>query len=238
MAVSNLSFSLKQGIIKAIIGPNGAGKSTLFGVISSVIPADSGKSLFKGKNTIELKPFEVTALGLCLTFQTPRLFDNLSILENVMVGCHMRTKTNWLQGAIPGSKTQQKERWTREISLDLLAFMGLKSQVNRRPGELPYAQRKIVDIARALAAQPDVLCLDEPAGGLTEAEKEKLMMLIEDINRCGITILLVEHDMNFVMNLSHEVMVMNFGQKIAEGTPREVRSNDEVIKAYLGMEEN
>lgn len=217
MAVSNLSFSAKQGTIKAIIGPNGAGKSTFFRIINSVIPGASGKNLFKGKNTIELKPFEVTALGLCMTFQTPRLFDNLSILENVMVGCHMRTKTSWLQGAILGSKTQQKERWIREISLDLLAFMGLKSQVYRKPGELPYAQRKFVDIARALATQPDILCLDEPASGLTETEKEKLMMLIEHINRCGITILLVEHDMNFVMNLSNEVMVMNFGQKIAEG---------------------
>jgi len=237
VAVNNLSFFVKQGAIKAIIGPNGAGKSTVFNVISSILPADSGRNLFKGRNTVELRPFEVTALGLALTFQTPRLFDNLSVLENVMVGCDTRTKAGWLQGALPRSKTQKEERFVRETTLDLLAFVGLGSEANRRPEELPYAQKKLVNIARALATAPEVLCLDEPAGGLTEAEKEKLMGLIEDITRHGITILLVEHDMNFVMNLAHEVLVMNFGKKIADGTPQEVRSNDEVIKAYLGVED-
>lgn len=238
VAVNNLSFSVEQGAIKAIIGPNGAGKSTLFNVISSILPADRGENLFKGKNTVELRPFEVTDLGLAITFQIPGLFDTLTVLENVMVGCHKRTKSGWLRGALPGPKTTKEERWIRETSLELLSFVGLGSEANRRPGNLPYAQRKLVNIALALATSPEVLCLDEPAGGLTEAEKEKLMSLIEDMNRCGITILLVEHDMNFVMNLAHEILVMNFGLKIAEGTPQEVRNNDEVIKAYLGVEED
>jgi branched-chain amino acid transport system ATP-binding protein len=237
MAVHDLSFAVKKGTIKAIIGPNGAGKSTLFGLIGGILPADTGENWFKGRDTIGLRPFEVNALGLTIAFQTPALFNNLSVLENVMVGCQRRTKTGWLRGALPGPKTRNEERLIRETSLDLLAFSGLESEANRIPSDLPYGQKKMIGIAIALATAPAVLCLDEPAGGLTEAEKEQLMSLIQHINQSGITILLVEHDMNLVMNLADEIMVMNFGLKIAEGTPWEISNNDEVIKAYLGEED-
>jgi len=236
MALNNPDFKVKQGMIKAIIGPNGAGKTTLFNLITGVFPPTEGRILFKKQSIAHLKAHNIANLGISRTFQTVELFDNMSILENVMVGCHTNTRSSFLSAGLklPGIRRQEKQTHAR--AMEILKFIGLSKKANESADSLPIGEQKLLEIGRALAGNPELICLDEPAAGLNETETHIASSLIQAIREKGITILLVEHDMKVVMNISDEIMVLNYGQKIAEGTPEEIRNNRKVIEAYLGPE--
>jgi branched-chain amino acid transport system permease protein len=231
-----VSFSLFPGIIKALIGPNGAGKTTLFNLISGFIHPDLGNILFKGKEISQLPPHKISLMGMGRTFQITRVFKNLSLKENVMVGSHQRGTTNFFMDGLSLPGTCKKDRAVEEWSLQCLHLVGLSPQANLLAGDLPLGQQKLLEIARALAAGPEILLLDEPAAGLNDVEVKKLMEALLYINSLGLPILLVEHKMEMVMNLAQEIVVINFGEKISEGTPDQVRHDSKVLTVYLGEE--
>jgi len=236
-AVDSLSFSVLDGQIKAIIGPNGAGKTTLFNVISGIFPATDGSMHFLGRNISGLKPHKVARLGISRTFQSIQLFENMSVLENAMIGTHIKTRTGFICAAFMLPGIRKDERKARTIAMDMLNLVGIDKQSSMAAGSLPFGHRRKLEIARALATQPKLLMLDEPASGLNINETEEFGGLIKKIRSLGITILLVEHDMSLVMSISDEVLVIDHGSKIAEGKPQKVQKDKHVIEVYLGAEE-
>ncbi len=234
VAVKDLSFKVNRGQIKAIIGPNGAGKTTVFNLISNIIPPDRGETKFKGETIRRLKSHQIASIGIGRTFQIPCTFPRLNVIENVMVGCHSKTKQEVFSVSVPLSSAKKEECLIHQKATSCLSFVGLSEKANSTVASLSYGHKKLLEIARTLASEPEVLLLDEPTAGLNDTEKKQLLELILRLSKQGMTVLVVEHDMNFVMSISEEIVVMNFGQKIAEGSPVEIQKNSKVIDAYLG----
>jgi len=234
IAVDDVSFAINSDEIVAIIGPNGAGKTTIFNLLSGVLKATSGVIKYNGQVISGLKPYQITPLGIVRTFQNVGLFQNMTALENVMTGHHARVKPRMLTAAMRLPGFFQKEQATMEYAMRLLDFVGLEEKADLMAGQLPYGQQRLLEIARALATEPELLLLDEPAAGLNLKETGELSRLIRRIQRQGVTIILVEHDMRLVMEIADRIIVLDRGQKIAEGTPEEIRNNQRVIVAYLG----
>ncbi len=234
-AVKDVSFQVEAGEICAIIGPNGAGKTTLFNMLTGLIPVTSGCAAFLDQHLHTLPPHRITKLGICRTFQNICLFSNMSVLDNVIVGLHSRTRTG-LMGAILHFSPSHKE-WLKMggEAMELLETFDLLAYKHELACNLPYGQQRRLEIARALAAQPKLLLLDEPAAGLNIGETDIMMRQISWLrNELGKTILLIEHDMRFVMGISDHIVVLDHGQKIAEGNPEQIQGNERVIEAYLG----
>ncbi len=237
MALANLDLKVKKGIIKTVIGPNGAGKTTLFNIITGAFSPTEGSVYFNGQLIQNLRAHQIACLGVSRTFQTVELFGNMTVLENVMLGCHTRIRSSFLASGLYWPSARRKEEQIRLRAVEILDFIGLGKKFNESADSLPLGEQKILEIGRALATDPQLLCLDEPAGGLNETEKETASSLIQAIRGKGITVLLVEHDMRMVMNISDEILVLNYGEMIAEGSPEEIRNNQKVIEAYLGSGE-
>ena len=237
-ALSEVSFGVRAGEIVGVISPNGAGKTTLFNLITGVFSPSSGAISFRDKPIIGLRPHKVTKIGISRTFQNIRLFGHMTALENVMVGAHCRTHAGLWQGLWRTGIQRSEEKSIREKSESLLRLVGIAEDQDTPAGSLPYGKQRRLEIARAMGADPELLLLDEPTAGMNESETEELRLLIQKIQALGKTVVLIEHDMHLVMNVCERLVILNFGKKIAEGVPEEIRENKDVIEAYLGREED
>ncbi len=233
-ALKEIDMVVRQGGIHGLIGPNGAGKTTLFNIISGNYDATGGDLLFEGNSILKLRNDERVGLGIVRTFQNIRLFPSFSVLDHVKMGFHRRASANWLSSILWLNNTKKEESWIEEESRHLLKKVGLESFAQQQAKNLSYGNQRRLEIARALAAKPKLLLLDEPAAGLNESEVRTLLEQIREIHAEGITIILVEHDMNLVMEVSDQITVLSHGQKIAEGSANEIRNNPIVIREYLG----
>ncbi|MBV8150715.1 MAG: ABC transporter ATP-binding protein [Candidatus Eremiobacteraeota bacterium] len=233
-AVSDLDMTVREGEIHALIGPNGSGKTTTINVISGIYRADGGSVRFRGEELTRLPAHAIAERGITRTFQNIRLFPGMSVLENVLVGRHTRLRTEFLMALVPNASTAAEERAGRERALELLHFVGLAERSNAAARSLAYGDQRRLEIARALAAEPALLLLDEPAAGMNPIETERLVALLHQLRARGTTLLLIEHDMNLVMSISDRITVLNFGTHIAEGSAQDVAANPDVITAYLG----
>jgi branched-chain amino acid transport system ATP-binding protein len=233
-AVQDVSFSVKPGAIHSVIGPNGAGKTTLFNLISGVYVPTSGKVLFEGEDVAGLPPDELARRGMSRTFQNLQICMNMSAIANVMVGAHLRLRQNLLGALLRTPALRRGEAECRAEAAELMHFVGVGKYLDAEAGQMSYGALKRLEVARALAARPKVLLLDEPAAGLNHTETAEIEALIRRIADSGVTVVLVEHDMKLVMNLSDHILVLDYGRKLAEGSAAQVRSNPDVIAAYLG----
>lgn len=239
-ALHDVSFEVEKGIIYSIIGPNGAGKTTIFNCISGIYRPDSGHIFFKGEEITHLKPHQVAQKGIARTFQNIELFSHMTTMDNLMLGRHLRMKTGVWRGATflsRRSRAAREEIAHRRKVEEIIDFLELQSARNQFVSNLPYGIRKLVELGRALALEPELILLDEPSAGMNLEEKADMMFSIQDLrDDLGVSVLLVEHDMSLVMDISDRVLALNYGEKIAEGLPSMIQSHPEVLKAYLGEE--
>lgn len=235
-AVDGLSTHVQKGQIKGIIGPNGAGKTTLFNAIAGIQKLSGGSVRLNGREIQALQPYERAALGIARTFQNLQIFPDLSLIENVMIGYHPRARSGFLTALLGFPSVHQEEQMIEEVAYEKLRLMGLHDRAMRLAGDLSFGESKLLEIARALAAEPHILMLDEPIAGVPASEQAPVAGMIREVNKLGVTVVLVEHNMRMVMSLCHEILVMRSGRYLAEGTPREISSNPEVVSAYLGEE--
>lgn len=238
MAVNAVSLNVERNSIVGLIGPNGAGKTTVFNLITGNYKPDKGQILFNGRPITHLSPHKIVSLGIARTFQTIRLFQNLSALENVLAGCHCRMSSGPIAAMLRLPSQRKEEKHALAIALKEIGFVGLGNQISQLAKNLAYGKQRLLEIARALATDPRLLILDEPAGGMNDQETSELISLIQHIRDRGITVLLIEHDMNLVMKACEHIVVLEYGSKISEGTPETVKSDPRVIEAYLGTDED
>jgi branched-chain amino acid transport system ATP-binding protein len=241
-ALDNISFEVRQGEIYAIIGPNGAGKTTLFNCINGIYHPNAGEIVFKDKSTRGKKPDKIAKMGIARTFQNIELFNNMNTMENIMLGRHLYMHTGLFRGAFLWGRRSfagKEEVAHRKKVEAIIDFLDLQSARNKFVGGLPYGTQKQIELARALALEPELLLLDEPCAGMNSEEKQDMIFWVKDIqDELGITILLIEHDMTMVMDISDRILVLNFGKIITEGTPEEVQKHPEVLRAYLGEDDS
>lgn len=237
VAVTGVSFDVGENEIIGLIGPNGAGKTTVFNIITGNYKPNAGEVIFDRQNITGLPPHDIVALGVARTFQNIRLFQDMTVLENVLAGRHCRMRAGLFSSMFRPPAQRREESMAVKRAMRELAFVGLDDQYNNLAGNLSYGNQRLLEIARALAADPRFLILDEPAGGMNEQETSSLMALIKAIQAKGVTVLLIEHDMNLVMRICDRLVVLEYGAMIAEGTPSEIKRNPQVIEAYLGVDD-
>jgi branched-chain amino acid transport system ATP-binding protein len=234
-AVQDVSFTIKEGSIHSVIGPNGAGKTTLFNLITGVYTPTRGEILLRGENVAGLSPDALARRGMSRTFQNLQICLNMTAIDNVMVGAHLRLNQNLFASMLRLPSVRKADQVCRDEAAQLMDFVGVGQYVDADSSQMPYGALKRLEIARALAARPTVLLLDEPAAGLNHTETGEIEALIRKVAQSGVTVVLVEHDMKLVMNLSDHILVLDYGKKLAEGTAAEVRANPDVVAAYLGV---